>query len=161
MRRYLRLLMMAELDAVEMCRSRHAAPSRVAPRPGRVEVANVDCAVLHQIPAGLRRVLALPRANGDPSAGADLTHVAMVVGPQARLFEPADVQLSYAFAQLEGHRQAIPLIGVDSDGEILVGGFACCPNSIAVLARCASSHLELAPAESHLLPLCHLIPDGP
>src|SRR5579872_4665374 len=93
-RRDLRLLVVGELDAVEVRGSRHPAPARVAAAPGRVEVADVDRPLLHEVAATLGRVLALARAHGDPSPGAHVTHVALVVAPDAGLLEPADPQVA-------------------------------------------------------------------
>src|SRR5581483_2691493 len=99
--RDLRLLVVAELDAVELRRGGHARPVRVAAAPRRVEVADVDGAALEHVAARARRVLALAGADRDAAARPHLAHVAVVVRPDARLLEPADVELADAVAEVE------------------------------------------------------------
>jgi hypothetical protein len=100
-RRDLRLLVVGELDAVEMCGRRHPPPARVAAGPRGVEVADVDRAALHQVTATLGRVLALACADGNAATGANVAHVTRVVRPDARLLEPADVEVPHAVAELD------------------------------------------------------------
>src|SRR4029079_14672137 len=134
-RRDLGLLVVRQLDAVEVRGGRHPPPARVAARPGRVVVADVDGTELHQIPATLRRVLALTGADRDSAGQADVAHVARVVRPDAGLLEPADVEVADAPAQVEGLHTRVSLARVDGQDEVVAARLARGLDAFRILGR--------------------------
>ena len=88
----LRLLVMAHRDVERQRHRRHPSPLGRPAGPGRVEVADVDRALDHQVAAAAGGELALPGADAArrPSC-ADVAHRAPVVVPAARLLEPVQV----------------------------------------------------------------------
>ncbi len=99
-----------------------AQPVRGAARPRRVEVADVDRAVFHEVTATRRRVFALPRADWDPATHPHIAQAPLVVLPANRLLKPGDVEVVYPVAELERLRDCIALVGVDGDEEVAAGG---------------------------------------
>ena len=69
--------------------------------PRRVEVAEVDRALDHQVAAAAGRELALPRADAHAARVADIAHRTAVVRPDARLLEPVEVEVGDAARELD------------------------------------------------------------
>ena len=99
-----------------------AQPVRGAAGPRRVEVADVNRAVFHEVTTTRRRVFALPGADRDPAAHPHIAQAALIVLPANRLLKPGDVEVVYPVAELERLRDRIALVGVDGDEEVVAGG---------------------------------------
>ena len=114
---------------------------------------------LHQVAAAFGRVLALAGADGDPADGADVAHVAGVVGPEAGLFEPADVEFVDAAAEVERLGAGVALVCVDGDDEVVAGCFAGGGDAFGVLAGGLAADLEFAAVEAAFAPFGDLVAD--
>src|SRR6476646_10453650 len=82
-----RLLVVTHADVEGERHRRDAAPFGRPAGPGPVEIAEVDRAVHHQIPATAGGQLALAGTDPGPGAIPDVPHRAAIVVPAARLLE--------------------------------------------------------------------------
>src|ERR1035441_10394337 len=160
MERDLWLLVVSEFHAVEPCRGRHPLPVGVPTAPGRIEVADVHGAGLKEVAAAAGRVFALSGADGDAAASPYLAHVATIVGPDAWLLEPANVEVRHAATEVERLLDRVSLVGIDGQHEIISGRLAGDANTLGVGARLEAADLELGTAEAERPPLFHLIADS-
>src|ERR1019366_10185177 len=154
------LLVVSEFHAVEPCRGRHPLPVGVPTAPGRIEVADVHGAGLKEVAAAAGRVFALSGADGDAAASPYLAHVATIVGPDAWLLEPANVEVRHAATEVERLLDRVSLVGIDGQHEIISGRLAGDANTLGVGARLEAADLELGTAEAERPPLFHLIADA-
>src|SRR3984885_600271 len=159
--RYMRLLVVTKFNTVELSGRCHSSPGGVSPGPGGIEIAHVDCSHLHEMPASLGRVLALPGARPDSPQITHVPHVSRIVRPDARLFKPPEAEITHHAAKLEGILLRISLVGVNGDHEIVTSRLADGRYAGGVLAWGRSPDLELASVESHVDPLAYLILKAP
>src|SRR6185295_17757729 len=117
-------------------------------------------AELHQVAAALRRMLTLSRADGDSAGRAYVAHVPCVVAPDARLLEPADVEVTDTPAELDRLGARVALIRVDRQNEVVAPGLAGGFDALRILCRRLAADLELAPTEAELAPLGHFLADA-
>src|SRR5690349_17176143 len=146
----LRLLVMAQLDAVRGAQAGRLAPDRRAAGPRRVEVGDVDRAVLDQVAKPPERDLALAGRDRDPRLVADVAHPAPVVRPADGLLEPPEIEIPDSPAEVHRVAQRVPLVRVDHDREVRPRRLTGDGNPLGVLGRRATPHLELDTGEARV-----------
>ena len=153
MRGDLGLLVMGHRHVERDRRRRHAAPLGRPAGPGRVEVAEVDRPLDHQVAAPAGRELALTRADTHAPREADVTHGAPVVRPDARLLEPVQVEVLDETGEADRLARSPRLVGVGAEHEVGPGGGARRAEPRRVLLGGEPADLELHAGEALLAEL--------
>src|ERR1700694_4660295 len=105
-------------------------------------------------------MLALSRTHRDTASRTDVTHIPSVVGPDARLLEPAHAEVGHPPAQVERLVHRVSLVCVDCDDEVVAGGRPRSGNAFCILLRTPAAALELAATEPHGAPPRNLVRNG-
>ena len=137
-------------------RRRHATPFGHAAGPRRVEVAEVDCSVDHQVTAAAGRELALPCADANSRREANVPHRAPVVRPDAGLLEPVQVEVLDEPGEADRLGGSPGLVGVGAENEVGPSGGARRAEPCRILLRREPADLELHAREPTVAELLDL-----
>ncbi len=144
------LLVMTHGHVERVCDRGGAPPFCRAARPRRVEVADVDRPLRHQVAAACGRQLRLAGANANRSPEADVAHCPAVVRPAAGLLEPGEIVLRHEPGEPDRLARAPALVRVGREDEVGAGCRAGLAEAGGVLVGRSSAHLELEPGEPQL-----------
>src|SRR5882757_3572693 len=154
---HLRFLVVSHRHAKGAGERGNPTPLSGAAAPARIEVAEIDGALEHEVPATRARDFALPCGHRNFPDATYIGHGFTIIVPTARFFEPHDVKAGDPASELDGIAQLPTLVGVNAYLELWSHGASCGLHPLDIRGRGEASDFELASAQPHALELNHFV----